>query len=312
MNKGRAGDLQSVSAEQAEPAVLTEAAEETAEEVTDAEIRAAAAVVAGWLNDADGLLVCAGAGMGVDSGLPDFRGSTGFWRAYPALERSGLDFMDMANPVHFARQPRLAWGFYGHRLALYRQTKPHAGFAILQALAERLKHGLFVFTSNVDGQFQSAGFASDRVLECHGSIHRLQCTVPCSDHIWSADGFVPETDVEQCLLLNGLPECVECAAVARPNILMFGDGQWLPAETEQQRTHFTQWLERVRRPLVMEIGAGTAVATVRLLARRVAQQYAAPMVRINPDGRTEAGADFVWISSGAGVALEAVMAHHVG
>ena len=49
-------------------------------------IRAAAELIA----DADSLLVTAGAGMGVDSGLPDFRGAEGFWRAYPALGRRGL------------------------------------------------------------------------------------------------------------------------------------------------------------------------------------------------------------------------------
>ena len=32
---------------------------------------------------ADALLIGAGAGMGVDSGLPDFRGPEGFWKAYP-------------------------------------------------------------------------------------------------------------------------------------------------------------------------------------------------------------------------------------
>ncbi len=36
-----------------------------------------------WLREADGMLVTAGAGMGVDSGLPDYRGTEGFWRAYP-------------------------------------------------------------------------------------------------------------------------------------------------------------------------------------------------------------------------------------
>ena len=35
------------------------------------------------IEKADGLLITAGAGMGVDSGLPDFRGNEGFWRAYP-------------------------------------------------------------------------------------------------------------------------------------------------------------------------------------------------------------------------------------
>ena len=33
------------------------------------------------------LVITAGAGMGVDSGLPDFRGSKGFWTAYPIYER---------------------------------------------------------------------------------------------------------------------------------------------------------------------------------------------------------------------------------
>jgi NAD-dependent SIR2 family protein deacetylase len=36
--------------------------------------------------------------MGVDSGLPDFRGDHGFWKAYPMYERLGLSFVDAANP----------------------------------------------------------------------------------------------------------------------------------------------------------------------------------------------------------------------
>ena len=50
------------------------------------------------LKAADGLLITTGAGMGVDSGLPDFRGSSGFWKSYPALKASGLRFQDIANP----------------------------------------------------------------------------------------------------------------------------------------------------------------------------------------------------------------------
>ena len=74
------------------------------------------------LAEADALLVGAGAGMGVDSGLPDFRGDKGFWKAYPPFEKLGYSFIDMANPVWFEEDPRLAWGFYGHRLNLYRET----------------------------------------------------------------------------------------------------------------------------------------------------------------------------------------------
>ncbi len=68
-----------------------------------------------WIRAADGMLITAGAGMGVDSGLLDFRGPEGFWRAYPALRHHGSSFEEMANPEGFVRHPRLAWGFYGHR-----------------------------------------------------------------------------------------------------------------------------------------------------------------------------------------------------
>src|SRR5690606_6531881 len=66
-----------------------------------------------WLDQADALIITAGAGMGVDSGLPDFRGDAGLWRAYPALREAGLDFVSVASPRTFEEDPRLAWGFYG-------------------------------------------------------------------------------------------------------------------------------------------------------------------------------------------------------
>ena len=88
-------------------------------------VRAAEAI-----RNADALLIAAGAGMGVDSVLPDFRGPEGFWRAYPLFRRLGRRFEEMSNPAWFVADPELAWGFFGHRLNLYRSTEPHAGFAL--------------------------------------------------------------------------------------------------------------------------------------------------------------------------------------
>ncbi|WP_367889727.1 hypothetical protein [Burkholderia sp. S171] len=99
------------------------------------------ALVATWLNEADGLLITAGAGMGVDSGLPDFLGPEGFWRAYPALRAHGMCFHDIASPAALKKSPTLGWSFYGHRLALYRATEPHEGFRILASWAARMTQG---------------------------------------------------------------------------------------------------------------------------------------------------------------------------
>src|SRR5690606_8010874 len=131
-------------------------------------------------------LITAGAGMGVDSGLPDFRGKEGFWNAYPALGRANIQFEAIANPEAFNIVPTVAWGFYGHRLNLYRNTAPHAGFALLREIGISMPNGAFVFTSNVDGQFQKAGFSEFEVCEVHGSIHHLQCMEPCHAQPWAA------------------------------------------------------------------------------------------------------------------------------
>src|SRR6202000_33652 len=104
------------------------------------------------IQGADAFLITAGAGIGVDSGLPDFRGAEGFWKAYPVIAKLGLSFSQMANPSWFETDPALAWAFYGHRLNLYRRTVPHSGFQLLLRAAKQKPKGYFVFTSNVDGQ----------------------------------------------------------------------------------------------------------------------------------------------------------------
>ena len=231
-----------------------------------------------WLAAADALLITAGAGMGIDSGLPDFRGPGGFWRVYPALGKAGIAFESIANPAAFTRDPRLAWGFYGHRLDLYRRTEPHAGFRQLLALAASKKHGAQVFTSNVDGQFQKAGFPAERVCEVHGSIHHLQCASGCSERIWPATDFQPEIDPEHCRLLNEPPHCPACGGLARPNILMFGDWGWAERRTELQYQKMRQWLAAVDRLVCIEIGAGTNIPTVR----HFSEQQRGHLIRINP------------------------------
>lgn len=259
----------------------------------------AAEHAAGLLSQADALVVAAGAGIGVDSGLPDFRGDAGFWTAYPALGQQGIAFHKVASPDTFRCQPRLAWGFYGHRLALYRGTQPHAGFGLLRRWARAMSQGAFVYTSNVDGQFQGAGFDEDRVMECHGSIHHLQCSLPCGDRIWSADDLVPQIDAERCRWLGDLPLCPHCGALARPAILMFGDGEWSPRRSDEQQVRLERWLCSVRRPVVVEIGAGTAIPSVRDFVDQVLDKPGARLVRINPRESEVAGSADIGLPFGA-------------
>jgi NAD-dependent SIR2 family protein deacetylase len=233
---------------------------------------------------ADALLIAAGAGMGVDSGLPDFRGNQGFWRAYPPYQKLGLGFAALANPQWFASDPELAWGFYGYRLNLYRATQPHDGFRILQSWAQRMRHGAFVFTSNVDGQFQRAGFDPERILEVHGSIAWMQCTGDCGVGLFAADALIVSVDEATMRARQPLPSCPSCGALARPNILMFGDWGWDDIRTRTQQTWLDAWLETARgsRLAIIECGAGSAIPTVRYFCEEQATSRLATLIRINP------------------------------
>ncbi|MES2149932.1 MAG: Sir2 family NAD-dependent protein deacetylase [Pseudomonadota bacterium] len=262
------------------------------------------------ISQADGLLITAGAGMGIDSGLPDFRGDQGFWRAYPALGTLGIRFAEIASPRAFRTDPALAWGFYGHRLQLYRAVQPHAGFHALIELAATMPHGAAVFTSNVDRQFQKAGFDSGRVTECHGSIHLVQCLAPCSDTVWPADDIDPVVDAVSGHMVSTLPSCPRCGGLARPNILMFNDAGWIEGSVDKKNSRFQTWITRLRRPVVIELGAGTAIPSVRIFG----QQVGCPMIRINPREHEVALARDIGIAMGAQEAIARIVAamRHAG
>jgi len=261
--------------------------------------------------DADALLITAGAGMGVDSGLPDFRGNEGFWKAYPPMKKLGVAFSEMANPRWFSSDPAFAWGFYGHRLALYRATEPHDGFRLLFEWARQKRLGSFVFTSNVDGAFQRAGFDDDAIVECHGAIDWLQCTDSCGVVIYSASAYLPDVDSDTFRAREPLPKCPRCGALSRPNVLMFGDFGWDPRRTEAQEERFDAWLARLRgdraRLAIVECGAGTAIPTVRSLGDRLSRAEGSSLVRINLR-EPEAPRGQLGIAEGALPALSAISA----
>jgi len=230
------------------------------------------------------ILITAGAGMGVDSGLPDFRGDEGFWKAYPPMKKLNISFSQMANPTWFYSDPSFAWGFYGHRLNLYRETIPHKGFEMLLEIASDKPDGYFVYTSNVDGQFQKAGFSEDRIVECHGSIHMTQCLQRCGAPMW-INIDTPYIDSE-FRAKAPLPSCPSCGGVARPNILMFGDYGWDHSRSDAQEDRFQEWLKELQiknaKLAIIEVGAGVTIPTIQIIGEDIASRLNATLIRINP------------------------------
>lgn len=232
------------------------------------------------IKNADALLIGAGAGMSVDSGLPDFRGTTGFWKAYPPFR--GKTYAEIASPDLMENDPHQAWGFYAHCMQLYRTVTPHAGFQIIKRWANVLEGKYFVFTSNVDGHFAREGFAPERILEIHGSNHFMQCSrgLQCSGEIWSAEDVHVKVDDETFRAVGELPQCKNCDAISRPNLLMFGDKAWVPLRTVEQENCYSDWLHSMKNKniVAIEFGAGIAVPTVRVEC----QKRGRTLIRVNP------------------------------
>lgn len=259
------------------------------------------------IGEADALLIAAGAGMGVDSGLPDFRGDEGFWKAYPPLKELGISFVQMANPQWFQNDPTLAWGFYGHRLNLYRETAPHAGFAILHQWTRLKSQSSFVFTSNVDGHFGRAGFDVEQVLERHGSLGHLQCALPCRRDIWRADDVSIKVDATTFRAQTPLPACPHCGGMARPNVLMFGDSNWIEDRAQAQLDRYEEWLGAMhgRKIAIIECGAGSAIPTVRHNSEALVRSFDAQLMRINPR-ESDGPSGTISLPMGAREAIEAI------
>ena len=247
------------------------------------------------------IVITAGAGMGVDSGLPDFRGNEGFWNAYPALK--GYAFEEMADPRWFKTEPRRAWGFYGHRLNLYRATIPHEGFNILRQWTRDRDY--FVFTSNVDGAFQKAEFSEQKIVEFHGSIHHVQFLDPDENtEIFSADDI--QCTIDEALLLAAEPLPRIDGKMLRPNILMFGDSSWLSERSEKQGRRLRGWLNVIDsgKTVVIEMGAGTTIPSVREFSEKL-QSDGATLIRINPR-ESEGPLGTISIADGAKKALQEI------
>ena len=246
------------------------------------------------LTRAECLMFHAGAGLGVDSGLPDFRGPQGFWRAYPPMERLGLSLADVSCPRSFERDPAFGWGFFGHRYQLYCAATPHDGYHIMRRWGQAAALGHAVFTSNVDGHFLRAGFDEERVVERHGSIHFLQAFDDslCAD-VWPAADSMAELRVDPVTFIAAgpLPACpggmgAAAGTLARPNILMFGDWGWVSGRTDDQLDRHARFLDSIprrSRVVVVEVGAGSAVTTVRHQSAAMLLRFPnAVLLRINP------------------------------
>jgi NAD-dependent deacetylase len=168
----------------------------------------AVAEVAAWIRDAGAVTVLTGAGMSTESGIPDFRGPDGLWTRDPGARRL-FDIAAYRTDPEIRRQ---AWRRRSEHPAW--TARPHRGHQALVDL-ERSGRLLALVTQNIDGLHQLAGNTPERVLELHGSIHRVEC-LGCG---WTGP---TARMLERVAAGEEDPHCLRCGDLIKTATVSFG------------------------------------------------------------------------------------------
>lgn len=197
-----------------------------------------------------------GAGISVDSGIPDFRSSDGLWARFDPMKHATIQA--------FEREPERVWEMVRAIDEVLYNAAPNPGH---HSLAELEQMGLLesVVTQNIDGLHQKAG--SKRVIDFHGNSTRLTCLNGCG-------GVATETlrpQIEE----GGLPHCERCGRIMKPDVVLFGEP--IPEGALYAASHCTRYCG-----VLLVVGTSATVAPASGLPL-MAKKLGAQIIEINTE-----------------------------
>jgi len=196
-----------------------------------------------------------GAGMSVESGIPDFRSRGGLWEKFdPSI---------YASYAHFLKQPQDTWEMMAECANVIDSAKPNAGHLALVTLEEM---GLLkaILTQNIDGLHQDAG--NKTVYELHGGCKTATC-IDCKKSYTISE-------IKTMLDQSPVPKCVECSSDhVKIDVILFGEA--LPPGIMEKSMDAVSQCD-----LLIVIGSSLQVAPANMLPE-IAKQHGASILLIN-------------------------------
>jgi NAD-dependent SIR2 family protein deacetylase len=211
------------------------------------------------IQEYENILVLAGAGFSIDSGLPDYD-DVHRMVDIAAQHHNVAPYM-IEHPSFYKENPRGAWGMKARVMNIFLTKSPHTGYYKLKELTQSKKKNVFIITSNIDDHFRSAGFDESKLYEIHGRLKILQCiNRDCNrkHNLWKLDHIPQEKDMK---LIGNIPKCIYCNDYARPNVCFTDDNSFCNKLRDAQKARYNQWIKAVARKknpnlLIMEVGCG--------------------------------------------------------
>lgn len=242
-----------------------------------------------------------GAGISVESGIPDFRSPGGLWSKY-----NPMVYCEYGT---FLKNPHMFWQM-GRELALQiheangggdfrdglKEAAPNAAHLALLELEEMGKLGT-VITQNIDGLHQQAG--NRNVIEIHGTIATATCIntgkqVPQSEILKQWVAYKDAHPTSDIATDRWVPHHSETGGVLKPDVTMFGEA--LPTGALS-----ASWSAVLSSGVCLVVGTGLNVAPANLVPGAVKLRLGTLIV-LNMD-RSGADSAHIFLQGRAGEVL---------
>ena len=159
-----------------------------------------------WIEESNNIVFFGGAGVSTESGIPDFRGEKGI---YKAISEYGVNPETILSHTFFENNKEVFFDYCKKNL-IFTDIKPNAAHLGLAELERRGKLKA-VITQNIDNLHQEAG--SKKVLELHGTLFKNYC-IKCGKRY----------GIEHIINSEGVPKCERCGGVVRPDVVLYEEG----------------------------------------------------------------------------------------
>ena len=158
--------------------------------------------LASVLAERKSIVALTGAGISVESGIPDFRSPGGLWKTFDPSVYATIDT--------FLANPSRSWELFRAVGEALKGKEPNEAHLVLSRL-EAGGHLSAVITQNIDGLHKRAG--SNYVIEVHGDHDNLEC-LECASLYPVEDRHLEGEEI---------PLCDHCGYPLKPNVVLFGE-----------------------------------------------------------------------------------------
>lgn len=209
------------------------------------------------LDQSDAVVIGAGAGLSTSAGLT-YSGERFLWHFKDFQDRYGIRDMYTGGFYPYQTQEEY-WAWWSRHILLNRyQRAPKPVYTQLLELVKNRNY--FILTTNVDHQFQLAGFHPDRLFETQGDYGLWQCATPCHTKTYGNEYEVRQMVAEQKdmrIPTALIPRCPVCGGPMTMNLrcddTFVQDDGWNRAHSRYQEFLHQHKGKRI---LYLELGVG--------------------------------------------------------